>query len=212
MVLRINESWKVLISTLGLSLVGCGGVSLEGEEALARTGQQLEGAVTVTLNGDAAMTLECRVDPWVDPGATAADAEGNPLPVVTYNSGNDEYGPGPNDEAEGLYYVQYAAHDDSWNAADVIRTVTVRDTLPPTLALVGDAVVTHPCGSNFEDPGYTASDVCYQDLTTQVVWTGEVNGWVEGMYTRVYEVSDGAGHAAPALTRTVHVVDCPWNR
>jgi len=210
MALRINESWKVLISTLGLSLVGCGGAALEGEAALAQTGQQLEGAVTVTLNGDAEMTLECSVDAWADPGATATDAEGNPLPVITYNSGHDEFGPGPNAAAEGIYYVQYAAHDDSWNSADVIRAVTVQDTLPPTLALIGDAVITHTCGSNFEEPGYTSSDVCYQDLTMQVVVTGDVNGWVEGTYTRVYEVSDGAGHAAPALTRTVNVVDCPW--
>jgi hypothetical protein len=212
MSLRINESWKVLISALGLSLVGCGGAPLGDEEALARSSHSLEGEVTVTLNGDAEMTLECGVDTWTDPGATATDGEGNPLPVITYNSGHDEYGPGPNAAAEGIYYVQYAAHDEAWNSADVLRMVTVQDTQPPTLALIGDAELTHTCGTNFEEPGYTASDVCYQDLTMQVVKTGYVNGWVEGTYTLVYEVSDGAGHAAPALTRTVNVVDCPWGQ
>ncbi|KFE62548.1 DUF5011 domain-containing protein [Hyalangium minutum] len=210
--MRINETWKVLISTLGLSLVGCGGAALEGEELLARKGQSLDGAVTVTLNGAAELTLECGVDSWSDPGATATDAEGNPLPVITYNSGNDEYGPGPNASAEGIYYVQYAAHDEAWNSADVIRTVNVQDTQTPTLTLNGDADITHACGTNFEDPGFTASDVCYGDLTSEVVQTGYVNGWVEGTYTLLYELSDGAGHTAPALTRTVNVVDCPWNR
>lgn len=210
--MRINESWKVLISTLGLTLVGCGGASLEGEELLARKGQSLDGAVTVTLNGDAEQVLECGVDTWSDPGATATDAEGNPLPVITYNSGHDEYGPGPNSGAEGTYYVQYAAHDDAWNSADVLRTVIVHDTQAPTLTLTGDAEMTHACGTNFEEPGFTASDLCYTDLAGAVKKTGYVNGWVEGTYTLVYELTDGAGHAAPTLTRTVNVVDCPWNR
>lgn len=209
--MRINESWKMLISTLGLTLVGCGGASLESE-ALARKGQLLDGAVTVTLNGEAELVLECGVDTWSDPGATATDAEGHPLTVITYNSGHDEYGPGPNAGAEGVYYVQYAAHDDSWNSADAIRTVVVQDTQAPTLTLNGEAEMTHACGTNFEDPGFTASDVCYPDIAGAVKKTGYVNGWVEGTYTLVYELSDGAGHAAPALTRTVNVVDCPWNR
>ena len=116
MALRINDGWKVLLATLGMSLVGCGGEALENEDTLARAAQRLDGAVTVTLNGDAEMTLECGVDAWTDAGATATDGDGNPLQVATYNSGHDEYGPGPSAAAEGTNYVQYAAHDASWNS------------------------------------------------------------------------------------------------
>ncbi|WP_224244782.1 DUF5011 domain-containing protein [Hyalangium gracile] len=212
MALRINEGWKVLIGTLGLSLMGCGGAALEQEGSLARQAQSLDGAVTLTLNGEAEMTLECGVDAWADPGATATDGEGNPLPVVTYNSGSDEYGPGPQANAVGIYYVQYAATDANWNLADAVRTVNVLDTLTPTLTLNGEETIIYPCGSNFVDPGVTATDTCYGDLAGSVMVTGYVNGWVEGTYTLQYDVSDGSGHEAPAVTRTVEVVDCPWNR
>jgi hypothetical protein len=40
--------------------------------------------------------------------------------------------------------------------------------------------------------------------------TGSVNGWVPGEYTVRYEVRDSAGNAAPPVTRTVRVVNCPW--
>jgi hypothetical protein len=208
MALHINKSWKVLISTLGLSLVGCGGGALETEDTLARSAQRLDGAVTVTLTGDAELSLECGVDAWTDAGATATDGDGNPLAVTTYNSGNDGYGPGPSAAAEGTYYVQYAAHDASWSWGEALRSVSVHDTLAPTLTLIGDAVITHTCGSKFEDPGSTASDACYTQVAAQV--TSDVNSWVEGTYTVLYELTDGAGHSAPSLTRTVNVVDCPW--
>ncbi|MBN1205834.1 MAG: DUF5011 domain-containing protein [Myxococcaceae bacterium] len=207
--LRINESWKVLIGTLGLSLVGCGGAALEGEDTLARSAQQLEGEPTLTLNGASEVTLECGVDSWADPGATATDGAGAALEVATYNSGFDEYGPGPNAGAEGSYYVQYSATDADGRTVQALRTVLVDDTTAPTLTLNGDAAITHPCGSNFVDPGASSSDGCYGGTTAWVVTTGWVNGWVEGEYTLEYSVSDGAGNAAAPVTRTVTVVGCP---
>lgn len=205
--LHINKSWKVLIGTLGLSLVGCGGAALETEDMLGRAAQKLDGAVTLTLNGDAYTTLECGVDTWTDPGATATDGEGNSLQVSTFNSGSDGYGPGPNTAAEGTYPVQYLAIDADGNTASAVRTVEVNDSRAPTLTLLGDLELTHQCGSNFNDPGFTASDECYPSIS--VTRTGSVNGWVEGTYTVQYDVQDGAGNAAASVTRTVHVVDCP---
>jgi hypothetical protein len=204
----LRMSWKVLLGTLGL--VGCGGEALEAEHSLGRASSALEGEMTLTLNGAAEVTLECGVGTWVDEGATATDAEGNPLEVITYNSGHDEYGPGPNANAEGIYSVQYSAYDSlGWNVVSAIRTVTVQDTRTPTLTLNGDAEVTHTCGSQFVDPGVTSVDECYGNLAVQAVITGEVNGWVEGTYTLTYSVADGAGHAPESVSRVVHVVDCP---
>jgi hypothetical protein len=213
MALHINDGWKVLITTLGLSLVGCGGAGLEGQDSLARNAQRLDGEVTVTLNGDAEMTLECGVDSWTDPGATATDGDGNPLEVVTYNSGHDAYGPGPNANAVGSYSVQYAATDANWNTASAVRTVNVQDTRAPTLTLKDGEVVTHPCGSNFDYNAHiSATDECYGDQLGAVTRVGDVNGWVEGSYTVVYSLSDGSGNAAPSVTLTVNVVSCPWNQ
>ncbi|MFL5346590.1 MAG: immunoglobulin-like domain-containing protein [Hyalangium sp.] len=211
MALHINDGWKVLITTLGLSLVGCGGEGLEGQGSLARNAQRLDGAVTVTLNGDAEMTLECNVNTWSDPGATATDGDGNPLEVVTYNSGHDAYGPGPQASAVGIYSVQYAAYDASWNTASAVRTVNVVDTRAPTLTLKDGEVINHQCGSNFDYTQHiSATDECYGDQVAAVTWVGDVNGWAEGTYTVEYSLSDGSGNAAPSATLTVNVVDCPW--
>lgn len=212
MALHINAGWKLLIGTLGLSLIGCGGAPLEGEDSLARAEQRIDGAVTVTLNGEAEMTLECGVSVWNDPGATATDGDGNPLEVATYNSGHDEYGPGPNANAEGIYSVQYAATDANMNTASAVRTVNVEDTLVPTLTLNGEQTIIHPCNVQFVDPGVTAWDACYGDVSATVSVTGYVNSWVEGTYTLEYALTDAGGNSAPSLSRTVQVVSCPWNQ
>ncbi|WP_232293585.1 DUF5011 domain-containing protein [Stigmatella aurantiaca] len=36
-----------------------------------------------------------------------------------------------------------------------------------------------------------------------------MNGWVHGVYTRAYTLSDSAGNAAQPVSRTVEVTDCP---
>jgi hypothetical protein len=162
------------------------------------------------LNGNSEMTLECGQSTWVDPSATAKDGCGFPLEVHRYNSGEDAYGPGPNTSAEGSYSVQYIAWDASGATVSAIRTVHVDDRSAPTLALKGPAHMTHTCGSGWVDPGVESMDACYGDVSATVSKSGSVNGWVEGVYTVVYSVTDSGGNSAPPVSRTVEVVDCPW--
>ncbi|MDC0712795.1 DUF5011 domain-containing protein [Stigmatella sp. ncwal1] len=206
--LHFNKSWKILVGTFGLALVGCGGAVGESAEALGQATQGIDGDITLTLNGGAELNLECGVSTWSDPGATATDGAGAPLSVQTYNSGSDAYGPGPQAGSEGTYYVSYLAQDANWNLAEAVRTVIVSDTQAPTLTLVGETDIVHTCGSNWAEPGYSASDACYGSLTSSVAVTGGVNGWTEGTYTVAYAVQDSAGHLTTA-SRTVTVVDCP---
>jgi hypothetical protein len=70
--------------------------------------------------------------------------------------------------------------------------------------------MTHACGSPWVDPGVVAMDACYGDVKPSVVKTGYVNGWVPGLYTVRYELTDGGGNAALAVVRMVQVTDCPW--
>jgi hypothetical protein len=179
------------------------------------------GVPVLELNGPSELTLECGVDTWTDPGAEAWDACG-PLLVHKYNSGDDDgdgvpgaedpddYGPGPDTSAEGTYQVQYVAWNAPGRTASAVRSVTVNDSLPPTLSLKGPQTMIHPCGSAWVDPGVTATDACYGDVSATVRRAGEVNGWVEGTYTVVYELTDSGGNSAPSLTRIVEVVGCPW--
>ena len=46
----------------------------------------------------------------------------------------------------GTYKITYSFTDSSGNTAQsVVRTVTVVDTTPPVITLIGDDRVTHPC-------------------------------------------------------------------
>jgi len=165
-------------------------------------------APVLVLQGRGEETLECGRATWSEPGALAADACGA-VTVHTYNSGQDPYGPGPNSRAEGRYPVQYLA----WNGqgtASAERTVVVQDTLPPILRLNGPMRMTHTCGSAWVDPGVTAMDSCYGDVSYSVQATGSVNGWAEGTYTVTYQARDPGGHLSNIQMRVVDVVDCPW--
>ncbi|MDC0711935.1 DUF5011 domain-containing protein [Stigmatella sp. ncwal1] len=176
------------------------------EEALSC--EETTPAPTLAVNGSLELTLECGVDAWQDPGVTATDACG-PVTVERYNSGEDAYGPGPNANAEGIYSVQYIARNQN-GEANAVRTVTVNDTLPPVFQLNGGSQVAHTCGSQWVDPGVIAQDACYGDISQSVQVTGYVNGWVPGTYTVTYVATDSGGNAAPVLTRTVEVANCPW--
>jgi hypothetical protein len=165
-------------------------------------------APVLALQGRSEERLECGRNTWRDPGALAAD-ECGAVTVHSYNSGQDAYGPGPNANVEGRYSVQYLA----WNSqgtASALRTVVVQDSTPPTLRLKGSMRETHTCGSSWVDPGYTAVDSCYGDISYSVQVSGFVNGWAEGTYTLTYEARDPGGRRSNILRRFVDVVDCPW--
>jgi hypothetical protein len=165
-------------------------------------------APVLALQGRGEERLECGRNIWTDPGALSADACGA-VTVQSYNSGHDEYGPGPNPRVEGRYPVQYIA----WNSqgtTSALRTVTVQDSLPPTLRLRGSMYMTHTCGSAWVDPGYTAQDACYGDVSYSVQVTGSVNGWAAGRYTLYYEARDPGGRRSNLQKRVVDVVNCPW--
>lgn len=164
---------------------------------------------TLVLNGTSDVTLQCGVDTWKEPGAKAWDACG-PVEVHYYNSGGDAYGPGPNLTQEGKYQIQYIAWNKAGYTVDTLRSVYVVDKLAPTLKLKGASSVSHTCGSQWQDPGVEARDLCAGDLTSVVTRSGEVNSWAPGVYTLRYDVRDRSGNAAPPVTRTVTVANCPW--
>jgi hypothetical protein len=168
------------------------------------------GEPLLVLNGASPLTLECGAGPYRDPGARAFDGCGNPIQVHAYNTGTDASGPGPNMSYEGSYSVSYAAWDARGHTVSALRTVNVNDSTAPVLRLIGPAFVTHPCGSQWVDPGVQATDACYGNVSSQVWRTGQVNGWVPGTYTVSYSLTDSGGNSAVPITRTVEVTSCPW--
>jgi hypothetical protein len=155
-------------------------------------------APSLSLNGASSVTVECHTG-FTDPGATASDNCASSVPVTVSGAVNAD--------APGTYTLTYSASDAAGNAApSVTRTVTVVDTIPPTLTLNGAASMTVECHTGFSDPGATASDSCAGDLTGSIAETGSVNPDAVGTYTLTYSVNDGNGHTTTA-TRTVNVVD-----
>ncbi len=160
-------------------------------------------APVVTIIGEAQMVLECNVDTYTEQGATAYDAcQGDMTSQLR------RYGNGANPAAVGTYSIEYGVWDASGNTTKALRTVKVVDRLPPVLALVGPATVQHECASGvYVDPGATAHDACYGNLTANISRSGSVNAWSRGTYTLTYAVQDSTPLKATPITRTVQVAD-----
>ena len=157
-------------------------------------------APTLSLQGASSINLEAGI-PFVDPGATAFDAlDGDRTSQIIIG------GSGVNEDVEGVYSVTYSVSDLAGNTAQTIsRQVTVQDTLPPVLELVGDANVTIAVGVNFVDPGATANDFAEGNLTDSITVTGLVNSSNPGDYLLTYSISDQAGNSATQIFRQVSV-------
>ncbi|HEY0376102.1 MAG TPA: immunoglobulin-like domain-containing protein [Pyrinomonadaceae bacterium] len=151
----------------------------------------------ITLNGSATMTVECHTA-FTDPGATATDNCDGATAVTTEGTVNPD--------VVGTYTITYHATDRSGNAAvDVTRTVTVQDTIAPTITLIGADPLVHECHTTFTDPGATADDSCAGDLTSAITKVSDVDPDKVGDYTITYTVSDG--HNTTTKTRAVQVRD-----
>ena len=80
---------------------------------------------------------------------------------------------------------------------------------PPVISLIGESTINLEVGDTFTDPGASASDNVYGDLTSSITSSGTVDTATEGTYTIVYSVSDSDGNIA-SVSRTVIVsLDLP---
>lgn len=75
----------------------------------------------------------------------------------------------------------------------------------PVITLRGAANSSVTQNASFVDPGATAVSPAGNDLTDQIVVSGQVNTKVVGIYTLTYNVTDLAGRAATPVIRTVRV-------
>jgi endo-1,4-beta-xylanase len=150
----------------------------------------------ITAVGPLATTVECATS-YVDPGATAVDACQGPVAVTT--SGSVNVG------QVGSYALTYSAVDQAGGqAAPVVRTVTVADTTPPVVTVLGPNPEIVECATTFVDPGATALDSCVGPLP--VAASGAVDAGVPGSYSLGYAAIDPSGNTGMA-SRLVMVND-----
>jgi hypothetical protein len=153
----------------------------------------------MTLNEPANPIVECG-SAYVDPGATATDLCAGDLTAAIVRSGS------VNTAEVGVFPLSYAVTDPAGNSTHALRTVTVQDTLPPALSLVGASSMAVECGTPYTDPGAIAADNCSGDLTAAIVTNNPVDTSVTGTYSVQYHVTDGAGLQASGV-RSVNVLD-----
>ncbi|MFP4502084.1 MAG: immunoglobulin-like domain-containing protein, partial [Candidatus Hydrogenedentota bacterium] len=155
----------------------------------------------LTLAGTDAITLECGED-YQEPGFAATDTcDGDLTDAVNVESAVDAATP-------GSYTVTYRVTDRAGNMAEAVRTVTIEDTTPPEVTLLGMAEVEVSCGSAFDDAGAVAVDACEGDLTDAVVVSGTVNTSQPGVYTLTYSATDKAGNTGEAVRAVRILNDC----
>ncbi|MDC0713401.1 DUF5011 domain-containing protein [Stigmatella sp. ncwal1] len=186
--------------TLTYNVTDPAGQSAPAVSRTVNVGDSLAPVITVT--GPLAATIECGGAPYVDPGATANDTCIGTVPAVPTTVVN----PGQ----EGTVSIKYTAQDTSGNTAtsDASRIVTVADTLPPTLALLGPANLPLECASPFNDPGATANDQCAGDVSNRIQTSGTIdNKLLANPQTITYTVTDPGGRAPAPVNRTVTVSD-----
>ena len=151
----------------------------------------------ITLTGDANITHEAG-DEYTDMGAVWAD--------IVDGEGNVTATGEVNVLVPGSYILSYNFSDVAGNeAATVIRTIQVVDTMVPEISLNGDANITHEAGDEYIDQGAVWTDIV--DGEGNVTATGEVNVEVPGSYILSYNFSDVAGNEAVTVTRTIVVED-----
>ena len=179
------------IGILSLVLIACGG---GGSSSSAPVNPPVSDTTppTITMVGAEAINHE-QGTTYDDQGASASDSVDGAVSV----SSSGEVG-----NTAGVYTITYSASDAAGNTATATRTITVADTQPPVISLIGDSEVSHEQGSNYIDAGASASDVVDGDV--EVLISGDVDDEV-GEYTVTFTATDAADNSA-TQTRLVTVV------
>ena len=166
-------------------------------EAPIRTSQP----PVISLEGPASVSLEAGTV-YTDAGATATDnIDGSITRSILTDNPVDI-------DTVGTYTITYNVSDAAGNAATAVtRTVVVSDTTLPVINSLGAASVSLEAGTGYTDAGATATDNIDGSITSSILTDNPVDIDTVGTYTVTYNVSDAAGNAATAVTRTVVIVE-----
>ncbi len=108
------------------------------------------------------------------------------------------------EEKDGI--VTYTVSDSFGNTSTVTREIVYADSAAPEIKLLGDYEIILETGSEYTEPGYTATDDCDGDITDEVSVEGSVDVDTPGNYEIKYTVED-SDHNTSMVKRTVVVQD-----
>ena len=155
----------------------------------------------IALVGESEIIIEAnKAGEYVDQGAVCNDNFDGDISDSIEVSGDEV-----NVAKTGVYQIKYNCKDSSGNdAVEIVRTVTVRDTVAPVITLNGSAEVVVEAGTEYNDVGVSAAD-SFDDAPSVEVVNG-VNTNELGQYSVTYKVKDSSGNES-TLQRTVIVRD-----
>jgi len=153
---------------------------------------------------------------YTDQGATAYDTVDGYLNsrivvTYTYNDGTRTVAvPSVNTRQLGTYEVIYNCNNDrGLTAVTAVRTVVVQDTQAPVLTLAGPNPFYLEGATAYVEPGYSAMDAFYGNITNSVQVSGNafnVRSVAGTRFTITYAVTDPSNNFN-AVTRTVIIRD-----
>ena len=166
----------------------------------------------IILNGNTTVEIE-QNEEFIDPGISKiTDKNDLSISDVTIRY---EYFDGINTTAVdkvdtskiGTYYIYYEITDKEGNKGTAIRVVNVakKDQKLPTIALIGDEVITLKYGVAYVEYGAQSTDEEDGNITDRIKITGTVNEKAAGTYIIKYTISDSAGNTT-STTREVIVL------
>ena len=109
----------------------------------------------------------------------------------------------------GDYTITYTVSDEAGNTTTATRTIrVVDDASQPILVLNGSAQDTIEVGTDYTDPGATATaGIGGEVLNAKVLSEGTIDKTLLGAQTLIYAFADADGNEAQSVTRTVNVID-----
>jgi hypothetical protein len=153
---------------------------------------------TLLLFQDNIPTLEAGLI-YSEPGFYAYDnVDGEITSTVTYPVNFSSQVPGIN-------YINYTVSDSAGNSNSTQRSITVVDTTPPTLTLLGDSSVTHEVGKFFIDANATWVDIV--DGNGTVSANNSVNINLTGPQLLTYNYTDTSNNISNSVVRYLNIVD-----
>ena len=126
----------------------------------------VENPIITLIDGD--MTIEYG-SVFVDPGYNITDNIDSGLSAVIQGDTVDP-------DSVGTYVIEYRTTDSSGNVDQAFRTVTVEDTTPAVITLVGDATINIEYGGNYTELGSICDTVTDGNCISIVTGTVNVGG------------------------------------
>jgi hypothetical protein len=149
----------------------------------------------ISVLGDNPATVEYG-STYTDAGATATDVRDGSVTVVSTSISSTT--------VMGEQTITYTATDAAGNSSTATRTINVVDTSGPVITMIGDDPVTVEYGSDYVDPGATATDL--RDGTVTVITSSTSSTTKLGLNYIFYTATDSLGNETKVF-RTLNVVD-----